>query len=70
MPRSRSISSWAEAARLTELGCDRAHGWLFASAQPADVARRLLARGAGWRTEVVSPATRADPWSTSRTSGS
>jgi EAL domain-containing protein (putative c-di-GMP-specific phosphodiesterase class I) len=49
-------------ARLTELGCDRAHGWLFASAQRADRARWLLSRGTGWRGHVVSATTRAQGW--------
>jgi EAL domain-containing protein (putative c-di-GMP-specific phosphodiesterase class I) len=50
---AEAVETWAEAARLTELGCDRAHGWLFASPQPADRARFLLARGSGWRTGLV-----------------
>jgi EAL domain-containing protein (putative c-di-GMP-specific phosphodiesterase class I) len=53
------VETWAEAARLTELGCDRAHGWLFASAQRADRARWLLSRGTGWRGGLVTPATRS-----------
>jgi EAL domain-containing protein (putative c-di-GMP-specific phosphodiesterase class I) len=59
---AEGVETWAEAARLTELGCDRAHGWLFASAQRADRARWLLSRGTGWRGGVVSPTTRADAW--------
>ena len=59
---AEGVETWAEAARLTELGCDRAHGWLFASAQRADRARWLLARGSGWRGGLVSPATRAEPF--------
>lgn len=56
---AEGVQTWAEAARLTELGCDRAHGWLFASAQRADRARWLLSRGAGWRGALVTPVTRA-----------
>ena len=59
---AEGVESWAEAARLTELGCDRAHGWLFASPQRADRARWLLSRGAGWRGELVPPGTRARPF--------
>lgn len=51
---AEAVETWAEAARLTELGCDRAHGWLFASPQRADRARWLLSRGAGWRGGVVA----------------
>ena len=56
---AEAVETWAEAARLTELGCDRAHGWLFASPQRADRARWLLSRGAGWRGGSVAPGTRA-----------
>jgi EAL domain-containing protein (putative c-di-GMP-specific phosphodiesterase class I) len=59
---AEGVETWAEAARLTELGCDRAHGWLFASAQRADRARWLLSRGTGWRGGLVTPATRAVPF--------
>jgi EAL domain-containing protein (putative c-di-GMP-specific phosphodiesterase class I) len=53
---AEGVETWAEAARLTEVGCDRAHGWLFASPQRADRARSLLSRGAGWRTGLVEQA--------------
>ncbi|HWH27963.1 MAG TPA: EAL domain-containing protein [Mycobacteriales bacterium] len=59
---AEGVETWAEAARLTELGCDRAHGWLFASPQRADRARWLLSRGAGWRGGMVTPQTRARPF--------
>ena len=59
---AEGVETWAEAARLIELGCDRAHGWLFASPQRADRARWLLARGAGWRGGLVTPETRARPF--------
>jgi EAL domain-containing protein (putative c-di-GMP-specific phosphodiesterase class I) len=58
---AEAVETWAEAARLTELGCDRAHGWLFASPQRADRARWLLSRGSGWRGGLVTPQTRAVP---------
>ncbi|MHB8961437.1 MAG: EAL domain-containing protein, partial [Candidatus Limnocylindrales bacterium] len=45
---AEGVETWGEAARLTELGCDRAHGWLFESAQRADKARWLLEHGKGW----------------------
>lgn len=56
---AEGVETWAEAARLTELGCDRAHGYLFASPQRADRARWLLSRGAGWRGGLVTPQTQA-----------
>jgi EAL domain-containing protein (putative c-di-GMP-specific phosphodiesterase class I) len=59
---AEAVETWTEAARLTELGCDRAHGWLFASPQRADRARWLLSRGTGWRGGLVTPATRAQPF--------
>ncbi len=46
---AEGVESWTESARLCELGCDRAHGWLFGGPQPPDRARRLLADRAGWR---------------------
>ena len=46
------VEEWSEHARLIELGCDRAHGWLFASAQRADKARWLLSQGSGWRGTI------------------
>lgn len=45
---AEGVQTWGEASRLTELGCDRAHGWLYASAQRADKARWLLRSGTGW----------------------
>jgi EAL domain-containing protein (putative c-di-GMP-specific phosphodiesterase class I) len=55
---AEGVESWAESARLTELGCDRAYGYLFASPQPAEKARWLLAQGAGWRAQDAVPAPR------------
>jgi EAL domain-containing protein (putative c-di-GMP-specific phosphodiesterase class I) len=46
---AEGVETWSEHARLIELGCDRAHGWLFASAQRADKARWLLQQGTGWQ---------------------
>ena len=56
---AEGVESWAESARLIELGCDRAHGFLYASPQRADRARWLLQQGTGWRGEVVTPGTKA-----------
>ena len=56
---AEGVETWAEASRLTDLGCDRAHGWVFASAQRADKARWLLSQGRGWRGSAVTPTTRA-----------
>jgi EAL domain-containing protein (putative c-di-GMP-specific phosphodiesterase class I) len=63
---AEGVETWSEQARLTELGCDRAHGWLFASAQRADKSRWLLAQGSGWRGGVVSPDVRALPFPVQR----
>jgi EAL domain-containing protein (putative c-di-GMP-specific phosphodiesterase class I) len=45
---AEGVESWTEGARLCELGCDRAHGFLFCGPQPARRARAMLARGGGW----------------------
>src|SRR6478672_9490777 len=52
---AEGVESWAESARLTELGCDRAHGFLFAGPQRADKARWMLSQGQGWRPGAVQP---------------
>lgn len=56
------VESWSEGTRLLELGCDRAHGYLFAAPTRADRARWMLSSQTGWRgthvgdpTEVVVP---------------
>ncbi|MCU1593846.1 MAG: signaling protein [Frankiales bacterium] len=67
---AEGVETWAESARLTELGCDRAHGWLFASAQRADKARWLLTQGTGWRGGIVSPEVQAIPYPNQRISSS
>ncbi len=46
---AEGVESWTEGARLCELGCDRALGYLFSGPQRADRARDMLARGFGWR---------------------
>jgi EAL domain-containing protein (putative c-di-GMP-specific phosphodiesterase class I) len=48
---AEGVESWSEGARLCELGCDRAVGYLFSGPQIAEHARLMLAHGAGW----VSP---------------
>jgi EAL domain-containing protein (putative c-di-GMP-specific phosphodiesterase class I) len=65
---AEGVESWSEGARLCELECDRAHGYLFAGPQLPERARRLLARGVGWQAPeppvgVAVPAARqaADP---------
>jgi EAL domain-containing protein (putative c-di-GMP-specific phosphodiesterase class I) len=45
---AEGVESWSEGARLCELGCDRAVGYLFSGPQVADHARLMLAHGAGW----------------------
>ena len=46
---AEGVESWAEGARLCELGCDRAHGYLFSGPVRAEEARRLLTRQTGYR---------------------
>jgi EAL domain-containing protein (putative c-di-GMP-specific phosphodiesterase class I) len=59
---AEGVETWSESVRLTELGCDRAHGWLFASAQRADKARWLLTQGTGWRGGAVTPDVQGVPF--------
>ena len=47
-----SVESWSEGARLCELGCDRALGYLFSGPQDSDDARLMLSHGAGWCAPV------------------
>jgi EAL domain-containing protein (putative c-di-GMP-specific phosphodiesterase class I) len=58
---AEGVESWTEGARLCELGCDRAHGFLFCGPQEASRARSMLARGGGW--------TPASPEALARTAG-
>jgi EAL domain-containing protein (putative c-di-GMP-specific phosphodiesterase class I) len=58
---AEGVESWSESAHLTALGCDRAHGFLFASPQRADKARWLLNQGSGWRGGVLAPGETATP---------
>jgi EAL domain-containing protein (putative c-di-GMP-specific phosphodiesterase class I) len=59
---AEGVETWGESARLTELGCDRAHGYLFSSAQRPDRARWLLTQGTGWRGQAVTPEVHAIPF--------
>ncbi|MBV9487605.1 MAG: EAL domain-containing protein [Frankiaceae bacterium] len=45
---AEGVESWSEGARLCELGCDRALGYLFSGPQIAEHARLMMAHGAGW----------------------
>ena len=63
---AEGVETWSESARLTELGCDRAHGWLYASPQRPDKARWLLSQGTGWRTGAVAPTPQAVPFPVQR----
>jgi EAL domain-containing protein (putative c-di-GMP-specific phosphodiesterase class I) len=53
---AEGVESWAEGARLCELGCDRAHGYLFSTPQRAERARWMLTRGIGWRNRAAAGA--------------
>ncbi|MCW2544860.1 MAG: hypothetical protein JWM40_2412 [Frankiales bacterium] len=59
---AEGVETWSESAWLTELGCDRAHGFLYASAQRPDRARWLLTQGIGWRGQTVTPDVKAIPF--------
>jgi len=56
---AEGVESWSEGARLCELGCDRALGYLFSGPQRAEQARLMLAHGTGWQggTKLPSPRT-------------
>jgi EAL domain-containing protein (putative c-di-GMP-specific phosphodiesterase class I) len=57
---AEGVESWAEGARLCELGCDRAHGYLFSTPHRAEKARWMLTRGVGWRGSATgAPVTSA-----------
>ena len=45
---AEGVESWTEGARLCDMGCDRAHGYLFSGPQRSDQARWMLTRGTGW----------------------
>ena len=50
---AEGVESWSECARLVDLGCDRAFGYLFSPPQTPERARAMLARGSGWRPRTV-----------------
>jgi diguanylate cyclase len=56
---AEGVESWAEGARLCELGCDRALGYLFSGPQRAEQARLMLAHGTGWSGAGRMPTPRA-----------
>jgi EAL domain-containing protein (putative c-di-GMP-specific phosphodiesterase class I) len=62
---AEGVESWSEGARLCELECDRAMGFLFSGPQIAEHARMMLAHGAGW-TSAPRPRRPADDSATSR----
>ena len=69
---AEGVESWTEGARLCELGCDRAHGFLFCGPQSAERARSMLARGGGWTPatpESLARAASASPATLARSHG-
>jgi EAL domain-containing protein (putative c-di-GMP-specific phosphodiesterase class I) len=50
---AEGVESWSESARLVDLGCDRAFGYLFSPPQTPERARQMLTRGSGWRPATV-----------------
>jgi diguanylate cyclase len=55
---AEGVESWSEGARLCELGCDRALGYLFSGPQRAEQARLMLAHGTGWEGSGRIPSPR------------
>ena len=55
---AEGVESWSEGARLCELGCDRALGYLFSGPQRAEQARLMLAHGTGWQGAARLPSPR------------
>jgi EAL domain-containing protein (putative c-di-GMP-specific phosphodiesterase class I) len=55
---AEGVESWSEGARLCELGCDRALGYLFSGPQRAEQARLMMAHGIGWRSTGRVPVPR------------
>ncbi len=51
---AEGVETAPEAERLAALGCDRAHGWLYGSAQRADKARWLLTQSAGSQRATIA----------------
>jgi EAL domain-containing protein (putative c-di-GMP-specific phosphodiesterase class I) len=55
---AEGVESWSEGARLCELDCDRALGYLFSGPQRAEQARLMLAHGTGWQGTARMPTPR------------
>jgi EAL domain-containing protein (putative c-di-GMP-specific phosphodiesterase class I) len=53
---AEGVERWPEAARLCELGCDRAHGYLFSGPVRPEFARQMLITGTGWVSPPRPPA--------------
>jgi EAL domain-containing protein (putative c-di-GMP-specific phosphodiesterase class I) len=69
---AEGVESWTEGARLCELGCDRAHGFLFCGPQSSSRARSMLSRGRGWTPQAPDALIRAandPPTAYARSSG-
>jgi EAL domain-containing protein (putative c-di-GMP-specific phosphodiesterase class I) len=58
---AEGVESWSEGARLCELGCDRAHGYLFSGPQEPQRARWLLSRGVGWQVPAAPTVVHVPP---------
>lgn len=52
---AEGVESWSEGARLCEIGCDRALGYLFSGPQRPEQARLMLAHGTGWQGTAHVP---------------
>jgi EAL domain-containing protein (putative c-di-GMP-specific phosphodiesterase class I) len=51
---AEGVETVPEAERLVALGCDRAHGWLYGSAQRADKMHWLLTQSAGSQRATIA----------------
>jgi EAL domain-containing protein (putative c-di-GMP-specific phosphodiesterase class I) len=56
---AEGVESWSEGARLCELGCDHALGYLFSGPQRPEQARLMLAHGIGWQGATAIPSPRS-----------
>jgi EAL domain-containing protein (putative c-di-GMP-specific phosphodiesterase class I) len=57
---AEGVESWSESARLVDLECDRAFGYLFSPPQSPERARAMLTRGSGWRPSSIDVRHSAD----------
>lgn len=52
---AEGVERWPEAARLCELDCDRAYGYLFSGPVRPEFAREMIVNGVGWVAPAREP---------------